>query len=140
MNTIMALAAPAACNANVIGLDTDSRPIGIDNRATRCISNQHEDFVGELVPASITIQGYTGRSTRDLHQGTIRWAWLDDNGMEHAFNIPNCLYDPGGHSLLSPHHWAQSQQKGSAARCITDADKVQLLWENGRYTNTGAPE
>ena len=38
--------------------DTDSRPIGIDNRCSACISHKKEDFVGELKSTKKTIRGF----------------------------------------------------------------------------------
>ena len=37
---------------NIIRMDTDSVPIGIDNRCSLCISHVPEDFVGNLIPSN----------------------------------------------------------------------------------------
>lgn len=87
----------------------DSESIGIDNRATACISHQASDFVGTLRDTNRVIVGYNGSRTTNIKVGTIRWKWTDDQGVSHIHTIPNSFYSPdGGIRLLSPQHWAQS--------------------------------
>lgn len=96
---------------NEVVFDTDSSPIGIDNRCTGCISHRIEDFVVPLVSTDRTIKGYGGMQMSGIQIGTIEWSWLDDDGARHTFKIPNSFFVPkGGLRLLSPQHWAQSQR------------------------------
>jgi hypothetical protein len=65
--------------------------------------------------------------------GTIRWKWLDDDGLEHAFTIPNSFYIPDGKvCLMSPQHWAQSAKNGRAWE-ETGADNCTLYWRDGKH-------
>ena len=57
---------------HVVPMDTDSEAIGIDNRASVCISHKIEDFVGELHETNRVIVGYSGTKTTGLKTGTIR--------------------------------------------------------------------
>ena len=116
--------------------DTDSESIGIDNRCSACISNNVEDFVGQLTTSNRTIKGFGGTHIRNIMSGTLRWKWEDDNGNVHQFKIPNSYYVPdGGMRLLSPQHWAQTQirQKKSNPSGIgsnTYHDRVTIYWNN----------
>ena len=118
--------------------DTDSESIGIDNRCSACISNNVEDFVGQLTASNRTIKGFGGTHIRDIMSGTIMWKWEDDSGKIHHFKIPNSYYVPdGGMRLLSPQHWAQSQikQKKSKHNGIgsnTYHDRVSLYWNDSK--------
>ena len=43
--------------------------------------------------------------------GTIKWSWLDDEGIVTTHRIPNSYYVPeGGVRLLSPHHLAHASK------------------------------
>ena len=48
---------------NSTQFDTDSGPVGIDNRCTACISNRIEDFEGQLVDSNRHIKGCGGTRT-----------------------------------------------------------------------------
>jgi hypothetical protein len=88
---------------NSLAFDTDSGPIGIDNRCTACISHRIEDFEGQLIDSNRFIKGFGGARTTNVKMGTIRWKWLDDKGQEHKFLIPKSYYVPDGNvRLLSP--------------------------------------
>ena len=91
--------------------DTDSGPIGIDNRCTGCISHKIEDFQGPLRDSGRQIKGFGGTTTGNIKIGTIVWRWQDDQGRTQKFVIPNSFYSPdGGVRLLSPQHWARTQK------------------------------
>ena len=69
--------------------DTDSGEVGVDNRATGCISNVKTDFVdGTLKPCNRSIKGYHGQRRSGIMTGTLRWSVLDDTGMRDEFLIP----------------------------------------------------
>ena len=96
---------------NSMAFDTDSGPIGIDNRCTACISHRIEDFEGQLYDSNRVIKGFGGTRTQNVKMGTIKWKWLDDEGKEHKFIIPKSYYVPDGKvRLLSPQHWGQTMK------------------------------
>jgi Reverse transcriptase (RNA-dependent DNA polymerase) len=118
---------------NMATFDTDSRSIGIDNRCTACISDNTKDFIGELKPSMREIKGFGGSRTTKVMIGTIKWKWLDDNGLEHAFTIPNSFYVPDGKvCLMSPQHWAQSAKNGRAWE-ETGSENCTLYWKDGKH-------
>ena len=57
---------------HTVRVDTDSEAIGIDNRATACISHKIDDFVGELYDTNRVIIGYNGSRTTNIKTGTLR--------------------------------------------------------------------
>jgi hypothetical protein len=116
--------------------DTDSARIGIDNRCTACISDKSKYFVGELRTVARAIKGFGGTHTPEVKMGTIKWKWLDDEGVEHTFLIPDSFYIPSGKvNLLSPQHWAQMAKVGKAWES-TDAKTCTLHWNGGRHQLT----
>ena len=123
---------------NSIRIDTDSAPIGIDNRCSLCISNVAEDFVGDLTDTNRKIKGFGGILSQKIKVGTILWRWDDDQGREHKFTIPNSLYVPSGKCrLLSPQHWAQTRQDNQKpAFKTTNKSKVVLTWGKQKYQLT----
>jgi hypothetical protein len=139
MSSVNAFGEPI--NHNVVKFDTDSHKIGIDNRASACISAYIEDFQGPVRKVNRTIKGFGGEHVRDVSMGTIIWKWCDNEGKTHRFTIPNSYYVPaGGVRLLSPQHWAKTQigakLQGHKAQVVgetTTATKTVLLWENGKH-------
>ena len=124
-----------------IRIDTDSGPIGIDNRCSGCISHQIDDFVdGQVTKLNRAIKGFGG--TMNMSQGTLIWKWTDDNGELHRFEIPNSYYVPEGKvRLLSPQHWAQLQKDEKPIQGTgetTDAKNVTLFW-NQRQNKLTVP-
>ena len=53
--------------------DTDSGPIGIDNRCTACISHKVQDFDGPLIEVGSSIRGFAGSKTTGVMKGTLTW-------------------------------------------------------------------
>ena len=53
-------------NSNISTFDTDSIPIGIDNRCTACISHKIEDFVGPLRDTNRIIRGFGGTKDKEI--------------------------------------------------------------------------
>ena len=104
MNKIMALTAPTTMRTNLMLLDSDSRVVGVDNIAPRCISCKRKEFIGDLTQSSVVIHGYLGKRTKEIHIGTLLWIWLDNEGQRHDFRIKNSIFDPSGHSVLSPQY------------------------------------
>eukprot|EP00978_Attheya_sp_CCMP212_P018474 scaffold50569_cov62-Attheya_sp.AAC.1 len=95
-----------------VAFDTDSAPIGIDNRCSGCISHKVGNFIGELKESSSrAIKGIGGTQTTGLKMGTIVWRWSDNEGRIHKFHIPYSYYVLQGEvRLLSPQHWAKTQK------------------------------
>ena len=136
--------------------DTDSDDIGIDNRCSACISHVESDyFEGPLRKSDRVVKGFGGSRTRNVKIGTLKWSWEDGQGVTTTFRIPNSYFVPGGKvRLLSPQHWAQTQQcKNSqfpkyktcgkcettpSSQCgeITDNNKCVLFWDNGNSRRT----
>ena len=132
---------------NVTRFDTDSAPVGIDNRCTGCISHVSQDFIGPLRETNRPIKGFGGSRTEGVKVGTLAWKWEDDEGATHRFLIPNSFYVPSGQvRLLSPQHWAQSQRKrkvkdpahkhGTISQ--TNSDNITLMW-NDRCSRLTVP-
>ena len=109
--SVLAMAHMVKATERESRFDTDSFELGVDNRASYCITNKIKDVVGPLIKTKRTIKGFMGARTHTIYKCTIKWEWGDDNGQRHKFLIPNSFYIPeGGIRLLSPQHWAQSQQ------------------------------
>lgn len=124
---------------HVAAFDTDSCKIGIDNRASACISAYIEDFQGPVRRVNRTIKGFGGERITEVSVGTIVWNWCDNDGVKHRFVIPNSYYVPaGGVRLLSPQHWAKTQL-GSKVKHkegigeTTTAFKSVLFWGKGNH-------
>ena len=129
---------------NCTRFDTDSGRVGIDNRASACISHDISDFVGTLKKVNRAIKGFGGEKTWDVYTGTIVWKWHDNDGQLHRFKIPNSYYVPQGKCrLLSPQHWARTYlakygkkihptvRQGTGE--TTTLDRCQLYWEQRKY-------
>ena len=120
--------------------DLDSKPIGVDNRCSACISHRPEDFIGELQDCKRTIKAFGGTRSFDVKIGTLQWTWEDDDGRVHLFVIPKSYYVPGGNvRLLSPQHWAKHQQDTKpfiGTRSITSHETVTLQWGQRQYKRT----
>ena len=123
---------------NTIRVDTDSAPIGIDNRCSLCVSNVAEDFVGDLVDTNRQIKSFGGLFSQNVKMGTLLWRWDDDQGREHKFIIPNSVYVPSGKCrLLSPQHWAQTRKGNQKPAFETTTNKDMVLtWKKQKYKLT----
>ena len=103
--TALAMQANMDPKERITRFDTDSVPIGIDNRCSACILHVAEDFVGQLRDSSKVIKGFGGTKTTNVKVGTLSWTWNDDYGVPHKFTIPNSYFVPSGKvRLLSPQH------------------------------------
>ena len=133
----IALACPAkhiAIKERIIKFDTNTKPIGVDNRCSDCISPYIEDFIGPLEDMNKSIKGFAGARTNNPKTGTLWWQRSDDSGKMHTFEIPHSYYVPGCElRLLSPQHWAQIQSHVDRAtiRCTTSLTNVYLRWTKG---------
>ena len=120
--------------------DTDSIEIGIDSRASGCISHVRRDFPGALTECKRAIKGFGGTRHFNVWTGTLKWSWEDDEGKQHTFSIPNSYYIPKGKvRLLSPQHWAQTRKgkdKLTGAGETTTGLRTTLYWNNGQSKRT----
>ncbi len=130
--TVVAMQASKGIHDNAVSFDTDSAPVGVDNRCTGCISNRIEDFEGPLIESNRSIKGFGGSTTKNIMIGTIAWKWQDDEGLIHKFLIPKSFYVKEGNvRLLSPQHWAQTQRdtkpiQGTGSKTV--ANQITLFW------------
>jgi hypothetical protein len=91
--------------------DTDSETVGIDNRASGCITHVRSDIPGEVKVCHRAVKGFGGSRQFNVYTRTIVWGVHDDIGVEHEFVIENGFYIPDGKvRLLSPQHWAQNRK------------------------------
>ena len=92
-----------------VNFDTDSGPLGVDNRCLKCMSSQREGFADNLVVVKYNVKGVGG--TRVLGMiGTMNFTCQDDNGMIHRHRIPGSHFAPGLEArLFSPQQFAQSK-------------------------------
>ena len=89
----------------------NKRRVGVDNRASACISDDPNDFEGTMTKVQRAVKGFGGQRHFDVYMGTIVWKWYDNEGALHTFKIPNSYYIPQGKcKLLSPQHWAKTQR------------------------------
>ena len=131
--------------------DSDSFTIGIDNHASRCMSNDIKHFITPLTPTPSTRLRGAGGNLVVKGEGTVRWKIEDDNGKVHTMLIKNCLYVPDLHiCLLSPQHWAQQANDNApnprGTWCATYGDVFELEWNQRQYrrsikfdSNTNTP-
>ena len=108
--------------SNIVTFDSDSAPIGVDNRCSACISHIPEDFICNLVDSNRTIKGFAGSKTTGIKVCTLQWYWLDDAGVEYKFKIPKSYYyvPQGKVQLLSPQHWGKHNKGKSGNKKIHD--------------------
>ena len=77
--------------------DSDSGIIGVDGRASGCISDKQVDVVpGTLQKTNKRVKVFGGLFTGEVYKCTLRWTFLDHAGAPHTFEIPNSYYIPGG--------------------------------------------
>ena len=117
--------------------DSDSSKVGVDCRASACMSNRIDDFVvGTLKPCNKRVQTFGGHYVNDIQVGTIHWKVQSDDGTNHNFVIPNSYYVPqGGARLLSPQHWSKTrprtdQVRGLLARSVVTGKGARLEWDS----------
>ena len=75
----VAMSATANASYNHQMFDTDSCPVGIDNRCSACISHKIEDFIDTPMESSRVIKGIGGSMTSNVKMVTILWKWEGDN-------------------------------------------------------------
>lgn len=81
---LLAQQAHASKQRRTIILDTDSKPIGIDNRATAFFSGDIDDFEGPLRESNRVVKGFGGSRTTGVKIGTAVIRIEDDHGRIHS--------------------------------------------------------
>ena len=86
--------------------DTDSKSLGIDNHASKCMSNDEKYFITAItLLANMRVKGTVG-FLKVIDKGTVKWKIENDEGKYHDIIIKNTLYIPGLSScLLYPQQW-----------------------------------
>jgi len=140
-NALAMMANGANLEARQSHFDTDAKPVGIDNRASACMSDNRSLFTGPLIDVNRRVKGVGGALIGGVKMGTMKLSWLDDNGCGHTFEIPRSYFVPQlGTTLLSPQHWAQQMKDNKPAPrgtwCTTYGDAVILHWNQGEYSLT----
>jgi hypothetical protein len=65
--------------------DSDSFPIMLDNRASKCLTNVMSDFISQPKPTSVRIKGIGGARVSATFVGTVKWCFEDDSGKDLLF-------------------------------------------------------
>jgi len=124
-----------------VNFDTDSFIIGVDNHASRTLSNNKRHFIGYIRRLdNLFINGINGKlPIRGI--GTIQWKIEDDDGKVHAIRIPNTFYvSQLEHCILSPQHWAQEADDHfplmNGITSTTQARSELLRWSQGKFQRT----
>ena len=143
MTVVAANAMPAQQGhepARRVVFDTDSRPLKIDNHASKSITNDIHDVIGQPdFDTKYHISGVGGNIKG--YPCTIRWTIEDDDGVRHDIKLPNAIYSKDSPSrILSPQHWAQEAKDNSpnprGTWCATYEDSIVLHWNQEQYVRT----
>ena len=139
--TVIAASAQASQNSHSFTnkskyFDTDSFEVGIDNRASGCMSHVKEDFVGPLKETGAYVKGFGGVKTHGVAIGTLRWSLQADDGTVTTFDIPGSYYIPqGGVRLLSPQHLVKicnDHKPSPRGTWMENHDDCCVLWWDQR--------
>ena len=134
---ILAKQAAANPKRHTFIVDSDSKAIGIDNRASAFISGDITDFQGPLIDTNKVVKGFGGTRVTGVKRGTAVIRIEDDEGRTHRVRLKDSYYVQGSKDrLLSPQHFAQemrrqTKDKHGKSRSVTDADTVTLEWGAG---------
>jgi hypothetical protein len=129
-------------DAHQLHFDSDSFIIGIDNHASRSISNNIDHFSTALrLPKNGFIQGVGGELLQVKGEGTLVWHIEDDSGRTHKITIKESLHVPKAPiCLLSPQHWSQSADDKNpnphGTWCADYHDCLVLKWDQEQYQRT----
>ena len=73
MMAALAIHSTNAGSAGMASFNTNAYKIGIDNRASACISHKASDFEGPLMDSPRVIKGIAGTRVTQIKQGTLKW-------------------------------------------------------------------
>jgi hypothetical protein len=91
--------------------ETDSFPIMLDNRASKCLTNVLADFIHTPNPTNVRIKGISGTRVPATYIGTVKWTFEDD---DHDLILPGTYFSPEVPGrILSLQHWAQTANDNS---------------------------
>ena len=120
---------------------TDFHAIGLENHASRTMSNNINHFISTLVPETDMIVKDAGGNLKVMGSGTLRWRIEDDDGKIHTIICKDAIFVPNLHTcLLSPQHWAQGLDDNSpkldGTWCATYADRCVIEWNQRKHRRT----
>jgi len=92
MNAVLAQQATARKLPPNFILDSDSKPLGIDNRATAFISGDINDFDGPLLDCDRVVRGFAGIRVKGVKKGTAVIRIEDDDGRVHRIKLRDSYY------------------------------------------------
>ena len=110
----------------------------IDNHSSYCVSNNKQDFVGQLEPMNANIKG-VGGSVKVRYKGAVKWQWETDLRQVTTHFIQDTLFMlTSPDRILSPQHWSQQRAEANdtTAQAITNHTSTKLVWDNGHKTKT----
>lgn len=114
MSTVLAMSAP---HEGLAQRNTNGNLVGVDNRASHCISDRKADFSpGILKPTKRLTQGFRGAKHHGLLTGTMLWRVEDDNGGTHVWKTPGHFCVPDGQTRLSLNTSLRPTQLGPRPR------------------------
>jgi hypothetical protein len=121
--------------------DSDSFPIMLDNRASKCLTNVMTDFISPPKSTSVRIKGIGGARVSATYVGTVRWCFEDDSGRKHDFVLPETYYSPAVPGrILSLQHWAQvandNTPKPRGTYSATFDDCIEMFWNQWKFRKT----
>lgn len=115
--------------------DSDSFQVGVDNHASFCMTNDTNDFIGDIKVIDCSISGV--KLAKATMKGTVRWTIEDDEGGPHSMVIHNVHYcSTLPYRLISPQHLAKEYGDISGTGETTTGDTCTLFWCNRRYRRT----
>jgi hypothetical protein len=107
--------------------DSDSVTPALDNCSSFCLTNNLGDFIGKPRKVMKDLLGLG--SAQVYYEGTVRWAFEDDEGKVHSWDMPRTNYSPDiPIRLFSLQHWAQCN-RNLGAHSDTNGDRVTLEWD-----------
>ena len=68
--------------------DTDSRPVGMDSRASACISDDPADFPHGYTLTNKKVKVFGGLFHGKVYQGILRWNFQEDDVTIDSQEIP----------------------------------------------------
>jgi hypothetical protein len=92
------------------------------------------DYVSPPRRVHVKVKGIGG-SVVVTHKGKARWSVEDDQGHRHTWLIPDTYFNASTpYRLLSPQHWAQTQNDGRGTWAATYHDAVEMFWRGNKFS------